>query len=175
MKSLIVVVFLFVVGAPAQTIEGIFVDSRDGNQYEIVELDGLKWFGENLGWQTEKSTPVSDSSMTCGQFYLVEDAFKVCPEGWRLPTESEMKSVIKLNKRGKINLSEVLHINPCGRIDVEIYSRRGEQNTFWIDAELVDGYIMHWHTFGDEHELHNHNVVNGRRQFPVRCVCELTD
>lgn len=150
-----------------------FVDERDGNQYDLVELNGLQWFAENLRLKTENSTAVSDSALSCGEFYVVDDAFKVCPDGWRLPTETEVKRLIKHNKRGKINLSDTLNINLCGRIDAERHSRMGEQNTYWIDAELKGGYIMHWHTFGDRQELHNHNVVNSRRQFPVRCVCEI--
>ena len=125
-------------------------DSRDGNQYEIVELNGIQWFTENIRFQTENSTSIADGTTVCGEFYLVDDAFNVCPDGWRLPTEPEVKSLIKLNKRKKINLTDTLKIELCGRIDVGKHSRQGEQNTFWIDSELKDGYIMHWHTFGDD-------------------------
>lgn len=156
---------------------GQFEDSRDKNVYPYVPIGELYWFQENLRYKTSSSMtlPADDPSETdlCGQFYSVEDAFRVCPEGWRLPTEKETKNLVKADKKGKINLIDTLQIELCGRIDYGKISKIGEQNTFWIFSELTDGYITHWHTFGQNQELHNHNVVEARRQFPVRCVCEV--
>jgi hypothetical protein len=70
-------------------------------------------------------------------------------------------------------LADVLDIELCGRIDYEKHSKPGLQNTFWLNEDLKDGHIAHWHTFQDEQKTHSHDVVNARRKFPVRCVCEL--
>ncbi len=152
-------------------------DTRDGQTYDYVVIGNLKWLKQNLQHKTSKSSctdnGVKDLCEECGQFYPVEEALKICPEGWRLPTEQEVKELIKLDRRHKINLVDTLNIRLCGRMDYGKTARVGEQNTFWIDSELKDGNITHWHTFGNEHELHNHNVVVAKRQFPVRCVCEL--
>lgn len=67
---------------------------------------------------------------------------------------------------------EELRIGLCGRIDNGAYSKKGLQNTFWIDAKLKQGDITHWHIYSQEMKLHSHNVNNAHRQFPVRCVCE---
>ena len=154
-----------------------FIDDRDQNSYQLITLHDLQWFAENLRFQTPNSMTVMDSSSMdsaiCGEFYLVDEAFKVCPEGWRLPTEKEVKSLIKAWRKGRVDLLDTLHIKLCGRIDNENLTRIGEQNTFWIDAELKDGSITHWHVFGSNLKLHNHNVVVARRRFPVRCVCEV--
>lgn len=156
---------------------GQFEDKRDGNVYQYVELDGLDWFTENLRYKTEQSFCVADSNAAncyqCGQFYLVEEALQVCPDPWRLPTESEIKSLLKAQRKHKINLMDTLNIWLCGRVDYGKIAKIGEQNTFWLNAELEEGSIMHWHTFGQEQELHDHNVVQAKRQFPVRCVCEI--
>ena len=78
--------------------------------------------------------------------------------------------MIKLDKREKVNLTDPLQIHLCGRVDYDKHQKDGTQNTFWIASELKDGFVTHWHTFGDEQDLHNHNVVVARRKFPVRCV-----
>lgn len=152
-------------------------DLRDGNEYEYVQLGELYWLTSNLRYETASTMAVPDSFPTlvgeCGAFYLVDDIAEACPDSWRLPTEKELKTVIKANKRKRINLSDTLNIVLCGRIDYEIYARPGEQSTFWIDAPLENGDIIHWHVFGKVHELHNHNVVVSRRQFPIRCVKEV--
>jgi hypothetical protein len=61
----------------------------------------------------------------------------------------------------------------CGRIDNKKVNKIGEQNTYWIDSEVENGDVEHWHIFLDKQEIHSHNVVNAKRQFPVRCVCEI--
>jgi len=148
-----------------------FLDDRDGHQYALVQIGELFWFKENLRFETERSMRIpSEGSAPCGVFYDVTASFEVCPSGWRLPNEKEVKALLKLDKKDKIALSDTLEITLCGRVDNGNHTRDGDQNTFWIESELVDGYITHWHTFGDEQELHNHNVVNAQRMFPVRCV-----
>ena len=50
----------------------------------------------------------------------MEDAFEVCLAGWRLwrlPNEKEVKELIKMDKRGKIDLIDTLKVDMCGRID----------------------------------------------------------
>ncbi|MFK7758182.1 MAG: FISUMP domain-containing protein [Flavobacteriales bacterium] len=153
-----------------------FIDQRDQNQYHYIELNGLNWMTENLRYNTEASMCVneeSDKCFSCGEFYLVEEALSICPVGWRLPTEKEVKGIIKLDKKKKIDLKELLNIDLCGRIDKRMHGRLGEQNVFWVNAPLKDGIIAHWHITAEEQHVHSHNVVNAERQFPVRCVCEL--
>lgn len=177
MKPFLLFFILILFGVNKKINTETFLDERDGNEYSVVALNDLKWLRENLRYQTSTSICSNDSSIlncvSCGQFYLVEDAFKVCPKGWRLPTEKEVKALIKLDKRGNINLSEALNILLCGRVDNGNMTKIAEQNTFWIDSALEGGSITHWHVFGKEHDMHNHNVVNAKRQFPIRCVCEL--
>ncbi len=153
-----------------------YLDKRDNNEYLIQTIDDLKWLGENLRYKTSASLCVSADSavcQACGQSYNVEDALEVCPEGWRLPTENEVKALIRLQKKGRVDIIKDLKIELCGRIDNGKAGKYGEQTTYWIDSELKDGSITHWHIFGNKQELHTHNVVQAKRQFPVRCVCEI--
>ncbi|MEZ4917872.1 MAG: FISUMP domain-containing protein [Saprospiraceae bacterium] len=165
--------FLFILfqGQPEPVNSNVFTDPRDGNTYQYVQVGELDWFVENLRFQTTNSVDVSGEELNeCGLFYPVEEAGTVCPDSWRLPTEKEVKALIKNEKRGRIQLIDTLQIQLCGRIDYGTLAKTGTQNTFWIDAKLEDGYITHWHTFGTKNELHRHNVTVAQRKFPVRCV-----
>ena len=177
MKLLISTIAMIVLGfSQDQEPTMRFTDDRDGNSYEYVEINSLKWMTENLRYKVPRSMTVSDSTENCeecGEFYFVYDAFEACPQNWRLPTEKEVKALIKWHKKRKLSLTESLSIVLCGRVDNGEHSKSGSQNTFWMNADLVEGQIAHWHTFYDEQELHSHDVINAERQFPVRCVCEL--
>lgn len=148
-------------------------DPRAGEVYQTVQLNGLNWFKENLRFRSESKSDTLIPLDQYGVFYLFEEVKTACPEGWRLPTEKEVKDLIKANKTGRINLEDTLAIELCGRIDYEKHAKPGEQNTFWLNETLTDGHVSHWHTFKNKHELHAHDVVNARRKFPVRCVCEV--
>ena len=163
---------LLLFAAPRLQEPDQFVDPRDSNQYEVVSLGGLYWFKENLRYRMEAGSDTLIELGQCGVFYNFEAATKACPEGWRLPTEKEIKPLLKEERKGRINVAEVLSIELCGRIDYEKHSKPGLQNTFWLNERLEEGHVMHWHTFADENELHSHDVINARRKFPVRCVCE---
>lgn len=152
-----------------------FVDPRDNSRYELIELGGLLWFRENLKFRADTLKDTLINADNCGIFYPVDLAKNVCPEGWRLPKEKEVKKLINCDKKGVFSLIDTLDIELCGRIDDDTHSKYGLQNTFWLDEKLEDGYITHWHTFTDEHKVHNHNVVNVGRKFPVRCVCEIQE
>lgn len=152
-----------------------FTDVRDEAIYQYKGINDLNWMTENLRYKTDNSMTISDSINCegCGEFYDVTDAFKVCPQGWRLPKEKEVRNLIKWHKKKKQSLTEALTILLCGRVDNGKHGKAGEQNTFWMDAPIEEGHVNHWHTFGETQELHSHNVVAAERQFPVRCVCEI--
>lgn len=164
---------LSLVTVSAQTM----IDLRDSTVYPYVQLGDLYWMRTNLNYQTASSLSVPDSlshlHSACGAFYLLQDIADACPEGWRLPLEEELRPLLKANRKQKINLTDTLDIPLCGRIDAGQYTRPGEQSTFWIDAQNENGHLLHWHVFGETHELHSHNVVQARRQFPIRCVKEV--
>lgn len=168
--SLILIAVFISLETSAQTE---FTDPRDGEVYPVIELNGLLWFQENLRFETDSSRLYDDSdrSKQCGQFYPLSDAFEVCPAGWRLPTESEVKQLIKLDHRDKVDLEDTLSVDKCGRIDYNKASKQGIQNTYWIQVELKGTYATHWHFFPDDIHMHHHNV--DRKKFPLRCVRSL--
>lgn len=178
MKTLITIIICCFLISIESNETNTFDDKRDGQTYSIIEVNGLKWFGENLNFETENSRYFSSDSTViadCGRFYNVHDALKVCPEGWRLPTKKEVKKLVKYAKKNKKSVREILNINLCGRVGYERASKFGTENTYWLNEPLENEFIEHWHIFGDEISIHNHNVIVVDRKFPVRCVCEITE
>lgn len=149
--------------------DGSLLDTRDAQQYPTVKLDALEWMAENLRYDAPSTTDTLIAE-SCGRFYAVDLAQHVCPIGWRLPTEKEVRQLIKADNKGKLQLADTLAINLCGRIDNGKHTKIGLQNTYWLQAPLEEGHITHWHVFGTTHKIHSHNVVVAERKFPVRCV-----
>jgi uncharacterized protein (TIGR02145 family) len=90
------VVFLLIVVATlswlystffTQTLE--FKDSRDGTEYRMTEIGGVKWMAENLRYRTRNSLESSH-----GNLYKWNEAILACPAGWRLPTQDEWQQLI---------------------------------------------------------------------------------
>lgn len=75
--------------------ETLFTDSRDGSQYYCIEYDGTSWMTQNLGWKGAGAPYFNSEVMAdvLGQYYTWEDARTACPEGWRLPTDEEVKAL----------------------------------------------------------------------------------
>jgi uncharacterized protein (TIGR02145 family) len=89
------------------------VDTRDGNEYETVQIGNQCWMKENLKWLPNVS-PSNNGSNTSAHYYVYgyqgssvsaakatanyqtygvlynwPAALKACPQGWHLPSDSE--------------------------------------------------------------------------------------
>lgn len=63
----------------------------DGQDYYYTRIGNLDWFRNNIGVRSG-GAPYGGADIMSdvfGRFYNHEDAMKVCPEGWRLPTEAD--------------------------------------------------------------------------------------
>lgn len=72
-----------------------FTDNRDGKQYWAIDIDGTSWMSQNLGWRGA-GAPFYNSEVMAnilGQYYSWEAAQTACPEGWRLPSDEEVKAL----------------------------------------------------------------------------------
>lgn len=78
------------------TYDEPFVDERDGNVYKTVNLNGRVWMAENFRYKSPDSISSYDSSKesTYGRFYTWADALDLCPSGWHIPTDDDLKALI---------------------------------------------------------------------------------
>lgn len=86
-------------------VTGVFFDPRDGQEYETVtfeiqlEADVViqrEWFAKNLNYESPGSFCYRDYQAFCdtyGRLYTWDEARKVCPSGWHLPTSDDWFTV----------------------------------------------------------------------------------
>lgn len=90
---------------PFDAHSGTFTDKRDGHQYKWVKIGEQIWMAENLAYVPYVCAPDSQCGIwvydyygtgsfyenysTYGCLYDWETAMKVCPEGWRLPSDED--------------------------------------------------------------------------------------
>lgn len=76
----------------------------NGNTYQWVQIDTLDWMTSNLRsgirWYRQGSKFAWSDSTECarlfdvfGNYYSLAEALEQCPEGWRLPTDDDWKSL----------------------------------------------------------------------------------
>lgn len=183
------------------SIKGLGIDvakdsctiGRDGKKYYFMKRDGLDWLMQNVADES-LGKPYNGCTATTdmfGHFYTREDAEKVCPEGWRLPTSEEWDGLTageimtdatlngermwNLYPEVKITNAARLCVLPCGYAEVDEegeYTFKGFKSyaIFWTSSEC-DGKPAYKCIYEGMNEITT-LVASDNKSFAasVRCV-----
>ena len=119
--------------------EKSFTDARDGKVYTYVSHDGLDWMNTNLQYASAGRPYTDCEAMTpvFGNLYTWEEANVSCPDGWRLPTEDEVKSLCGGSFK-----------SAAGSLMVDAYFNGDRMWDYWPDVNVTNSTGMNMYPCG---------------------------
>lgn len=160
-----------------------FEDSRDGQKYKVKEINGTKWFVQNLNFANgEQSKCYDGEEENCklyGRLYTQDAALTVCPEGTHLSTDEEWSALEdyagganvaaeKLRSNGSDDYAfTVLFGGYINKNNISVIV--GEGAYFWTEKVSGDGRGVARSMFSTDREV-SAMPVDKSFSMSVRCV-----
>lgn len=116
------------------------IQTADGKDYYYTRIGSLNWFRQNLGMK-EKGVPFNNNSPALdgifGRYYTWEEARTACPEGWRLPTESDWADLGKaLGCADAAPMQDFVGV--AGSLMADAYFAGTKMWVFWQAVPITD-------------------------------------
>ncbi|MCF0221830.1 MAG: hypothetical protein HUK19_06010 [Fibrobacter sp.] len=160
-----------------------FEDPRDNKKYKVKEINGVKWFVQNLNYEVEETSMCYDrEDENCklyGRLYKFDAAQTVCPEGTHLSTDEEWKD-LENYAGGSSEAAEKLRSNGSDDYAFTVlfggYTNKngisviiGEGAYFWTEKETADGRAVARSMFSTDKDVSSMPVEKSFAM-SVRCV-----
>jgi uncharacterized protein (TIGR02145 family) len=183
-------IFIFVLTITTMHGQEKFTDSRDGNIYKTITIQGATWMAENLRYIAREGSYYFDNNPVnarpYGVLYDWKTAVKVCPTGWHLPSGIEFQNVVNYNEdkhswKNSGPGSNSFGIELAGMQDYEgTFTEMDESAYFWTSTEynlknaeyfsyllIVDTPVVDISRKEDIADIHGTEKTN---RYSVRCV-----
>ena len=160
-----------------------FVDNRDGQTYRVKEINGTRWFVQNLNFAIEENSMCYDreeeNCATYGRLYTQEAALTACPEGTRLATDDDWKmleiyagganeAAVRLRSNGSDDYAfTAMFGGYANKNGISVI--QGEGAYFWTSKDVGDGRGIARSMFNTDKEV-SAIPVDKKFWLSVRCV-----
>ncbi|MTI21905.1 hypothetical protein E1176_12805 [Fulvivirga sp. RKSG066] len=180
--------------------QSTFVDPRDGQSYNTVQVGQTLWLSSNLRFETSTSHCPASSTTDCakGNYYTYTEAREVCPTGWRLPTLEDWDEYHSVTvapeiseryfdsntKKYKVEITadSLSYFAPGNKLNLQMLARvegeklvKGSFLDLWTTNKEFNDDKFHVHITSNtiQGHAHKHNIIDKKekiRKFGVRCV-----
>ena len=167
---------------------GTFIDERDQQKYETVQIGEQCWMAENLKFIVKKhSVCYKKEDENCkqyGRLYSWESVLDACPKGWELPSKNDWQLLIK-NTGGNYTAGRYLKskekwkkdgngedkygfdILPAGFKYNTSFKRLGEKSILWSQTSSNKVVVE---LRSDSDEIRFPNKYHPLFKFSIRCI-----
>lgn len=156
------------------SLTGVFVDERDGNEYKWVRYGSQDWMAENFRYDLNIESQCllykdgdghSMDVKKYGRLYTFVGAKAACPEGWRLPTDEDWKTLEKslgmssadadaYDWRGNIAHNMLTAYNDTCDLNIQLSGYYTENTTMGTTGFRFMGvYGFYWTSTPDEEKV----------------------
>ena len=189
MRGFLIILAVLITGCNGNS--NMLVDERDGQKYRIVRIGNQYWMAENLRFVADSSWCYQDDPADCkmnGRLYHWNSAINACPEGWKLPSDSDWiqlekyigipeEDLLKEKFRGTRQGNRLRSDGDLGfdalisgyRRPNGYYARRGQRSAFWLSTPTSTRSAWHRDIRADTGAIYRSGVPK-QYALSVRCI-----